>query len=360
MGARRADRCKDRTFFFTSGDVLRSDVAISARRSDPHAAVHRLHEGRTGPNNVSTYVIEHVPGVVHAPIATSGRPASCWARRCSGSDADRVAGRSDSVQPAGHRRGHVQHDIAAQGPAVDGARRSQLQRGQAIASTARSTGRRVDKVLFGDPGRVSRLQHDLADQQHALQHELDAHLVADMLNEASFSWVRVYGNLPLNPRPDVPGIQVTGIDALPDDVGAERVRAEQLRVARRRHLDAWRAQLKIGGALHARARRQRGVASVQPPDLHVQQRVRLRGRSPAARTTWPSIRRTGGRPSPTPAAATARSRSRRSSRTTGRSNRISRSAGGLRYEGVPEHLRRGGRHDRASSSRTDRRPADTI
>ena len=35
---------KDRTFFFTSGDVLRSDVAISGARVDPDAAVHRLHE----------------------------------------------------------------------------------------------------------------------------------------------------------------------------------------------------------------------------------------------------------------------------------------------------------------------------
>src|SRR5205814_345715 len=34
---------------------------------------------------------------------------------------------------------------------------------------------------------------------------------SNMLNEAAFSWVRVYGNLPLN-RPDIPGIQVTGIE----------------------------------------------------------------------------------------------------------------------------------------------------
>ena len=68
-----------------------------------------------------------------------------------------------------------------------------------------------------------------------------------MVNEATFSWVRPWGEL-LNPRPDVPGITVTGIERISDGVGSERVRAEQLRMARRRHLDPWLAQLKVGGA----------------------------------------------------------------------------------------------------------------
>ena len=77
---------------------------------------------------------------------------------------------------------------------------------------ARSTGRRSTRCCFGTPDVYPDFNTHLADQQHALQHELDADRLADTCSTRRRSpGVQVYGNLPLN-RPDVPGIQVTGIE----------------------------------------------------------------------------------------------------------------------------------------------------
>ncbi len=77
---------RDRTFFFTSGDVLRSDVAINraGRRAD--AAVQRLHADEPAEQHVDL-CDEHVPAVVHrgaelphGGAATSARPAPAATR----------------------------------------------------------------------------------------------------------------------------------------------------------------------------------------------------------------------------------------------------------------------------------------
>ena len=62
-----------------------------------------------------------------------------------------------------------------------------------------------------DSGRrsVSGLHGGVPDQQHALQLNWTRMVSSSVLNEASFGWVRPWGEL-LNPRPDIPGVTVTG------------------------------------------------------------------------------------------------------------------------------------------------------
>ncbi len=69
----------------------------------------------------------------------------------------------------------------------------------------------VDKVLFGVPDVYPDFNTISPTNGMQFNTNWARSISSNMLNEAQFSWVRVYGNLPLN-RPDVPGIQVTGIE----------------------------------------------------------------------------------------------------------------------------------------------------
>ena len=110
------------------------------RRANRDAAVHRLHEAEPAEQRLDVRD-EHVPGVVHRRAELPDRrPAARlvvlgWRRH-------RLAGRRNPVQSAGDRRGHVQHDVAAQGPAVDRRASTITSTTARIGSTARSTARR--------------------------------------------------------------------------------------------------------------------------------------------------------------------------------------------------------------------------
>ncbi len=166
---------KDRTFFFTSGDVLRSEVAISrAARIVTPQFIDFMTQNR--PEQRLDVRDEHVPGVVQRRAELPDRrPAARlvvlgWRRH-------RLAGRRNPVQSAGDRRGHIQHHVAAQGPAVDRAHRSspQRQQGSDLRRDQPHDGR---QGVVRHAGCLPGLQHHLANQQPALQHELDADRLA--------------------------------------------------------------------------------------------------------------------------------------------------------------------------------------
>ena len=69
----------------------------------------------------------------------------------------------------------------------------------------------VDKVLFGTPDVYPDFNTISPTNSLHFNTNWTRIVSPHMVNEASFSYVHVYGNLPLN-RPDVPGIQVTGIE----------------------------------------------------------------------------------------------------------------------------------------------------
>jgi hypothetical protein len=199
---------KDHTFFFTSGDVLRSDVAITrtARIVTPQF-IQFMEQSR--PNNISSYVMKTFPASFSAErnFLTAGELLST---SCAGSElitspvgaipcnlAVTGEGTFSTTSP---RKGfqwtargdHYFNDI----------------KDRVFASFNRTT---VDKVLFGTPDVYP--DFNTISPTSALHFNTNWTRIVSptLLNEASFSWVRVYGNLPLN-RPDVPGIQVTGIE----------------------------------------------------------------------------------------------------------------------------------------------------
>ena len=215
------------------------------------------------PNNVSTYVAEQLPRLVHARPQLPSRPASTE-RAVLRVDADRLAGRPDPLQSAGHRRGDVERDVAAQRPAVDGARRSP-------PSTRAGSHLRLVQPHDDRQGRLRRAERlSRASPRRRRRAACTSTPTGPGSSRRRWSTRRRSrgcgpGASSLNPRPDIPGIAITGIAGYqPAGFGPERVRAEQLRVARRGHVDARLAQPEARRRLHARARRQRFVAHLQP------------------------------------------------------------------------------------------------
>jgi len=199
---------KDHTFFFTSGDVLRSDVAISRTGTivTPQF-INFMKQSR--PNNVSTYVMSTFPASFGADrnFKTAGQLLNA---SCSGS-----ATISSSV-------GAIPCDLPVTGEGTFNTTspRKGLQwtlrgdhyfngnKDRIFGSFNRTN---VDKVLFGVPDVYPDFNTISPTNTMHFNSNWTRMLSSSKLNEASFSWVRVYGNLPLN-RPDVPGIQVTGIE----------------------------------------------------------------------------------------------------------------------------------------------------
>lgn len=199
---------RGRTFFFTSGDMLRSQVAVNRNTNIVTPEFIRFME-TSRPNNTSTYVMKTFPASFAAErnfrTAADHLNASC-------------AGSALIASPVGP----IPCNLPVTGEGTFN-----------ITSPRRGlqwTGR-VDHYLndgkdrvYGSFNRtaVENLrppQPDVYSLFNTLSPTNSMHgnsnwtrvISTNALNEASFAWVRVYGNQPLN-RPDVPGIQVTGIE----------------------------------------------------------------------------------------------------------------------------------------------------
>lgn len=199
---------RDRTFFFTSGDILRSDVAIN-RTGRVLTQQFKDFMRTSRPNNTSTFVMNTFQPSFTAErnFLTAGQMLST---ACAGSEAITspvgaipcnlpVTGEGTFNTTSPRRglqwTGRVDHYLNGMKDRIYG-------------SFNRTT---VDKVLFGTPDVYPDFNTISPTNGMQFNTNWARSISSNMLNEAQFSWVRVYGNLPLN-RPDVPGIQVTGIE----------------------------------------------------------------------------------------------------------------------------------------------------
>ena len=214
----------------------------------------------------------------------------------------------------------------------------------------------TDKVGFGEPSVYPGVHRAVADQQHALQHQLDEDRLADDGQR---------------------GVVLVGAALGRADQPASR--HPRHHDHRRRRLSAggfgpnefvqnsfeWRDvvtwtrgshSLKIGGAYTREHADNDSSRTYNRPHLRVQQRLRLRRRSAVQPdATSRSIRRPAAR-SPSSRASTAPSRSRRSSRTTGRCKPNLTREPRPALRGLPQHLRRVRRHGQHRVHDRRRRP----
>jgi hypothetical protein len=198
---------RDRTFFFTAGDVLRSDVAISRDSSILTPQFIRFME-QNRPNNISTYIMSTFPAsfVAERNLRTAGQHLGV---NCSGS------------APIDSPVGPIPCDLPVSGIGTwnETSPRNGFQwtaRGdhhfnsgndRLYGSFNRTT---TDKVGFGEPSVYPGFTAPSPTSSMQFNSNWTKIVSQTTVNEASFSWVRPWGEL-LNPRPDVPGISVTGI-----------------------------------------------------------------------------------------------------------------------------------------------------
>jgi hypothetical protein len=199
---------RDRTFFFTSGDVLRSDVAIN-RTGSVLTQQFKDFMRTSRPNNTSTYVMNTFQPSFTAErnFRTAGQLLN---QACSGSELipSQVGSIPCNLPVTGE--GTFNTTSPRRGLQWTGRLDHYLNgmKDRIYGSFNRTT---VDKVLFGVPDVYPDFNTISPTNGMQFNTNWARSVSSNMLNEAQFSWVRVYGNLPLN-RPDVPGIQVTGIE----------------------------------------------------------------------------------------------------------------------------------------------------
>jgi Carboxypeptidase regulatory-like domain/TonB dependent receptor-like, beta-barrel len=199
---------KDHTFFFTSGDVLRSDVAINRSGTIVTPQFINFMKG-SRPNNISTMVMNSFAASFTADrnFQTAGQ---LLGSSCSGA--------TPIASPVGAIPCNL--PVTGEGTFNTTSPREGLQwtarldhylnggKDRIFGSFNRTS---VDKVLFGVPDVYPDFNTISPTNSMHFNSNWTRVLSANKLNETNFSWVRVYGNLPLN-RPDIPGIQVTGIE----------------------------------------------------------------------------------------------------------------------------------------------------
>jgi hypothetical protein len=201
---------KDKTFFFVSGDILRSDVAVSGPRSilTPDF-VRYMQQAR--PNNISTRIARDFPA--------SFTP-----------DRDfRTAGQLLGVSCAGATLidspiGPVPCNLAVTGVGTWNATspRDGFQwtarvdhnfnegKDRLYASFNRTTTRKVGNPGNPVPEVYPGFTADGPTSSLHLNTNWTRIVTSNVVNEMQFSWVRPYGELE-NPNADIPGITVTGI-----------------------------------------------------------------------------------------------------------------------------------------------------
>jgi hypothetical protein len=198
---------RDRTFFFTSGDVLRSDVAISRDTTVITPDFARFMQ-QSRPNNISTYIMNTFPAsfTPDRNIRTAG---SLLSSTCSGATPI-----DSSVGPIPCNLG-----VFGVGTWNDTSPRNGLQwtgrvdhnlnggHDRLYGSFNRTT---TDKVGFGEPSVYPAFTAPSPTSSMHVNANYTKILSPRLLNEASFSWVRPWGEL-TNPYPEVPGITVGGL-----------------------------------------------------------------------------------------------------------------------------------------------------
>jgi hypothetical protein len=198
---------KDHTFFFTSGDVLRSAVAISRASTIITPAFARFMQTNR-PNNVSTYVLNSFPASFEPDrnFLTAGQALGS---SCSGA--------TPISSPVGEIA--CNFPIRGEGTWNETSPRNGLQwtarvdhhfnegRDRLYGSFNRTT---TDKVGFGEPSVYPAFTAPSPTNSMHFNTNWTKIVSPTMINEASFSWVRPWGEL-TNPRPDIPGIAITGV-----------------------------------------------------------------------------------------------------------------------------------------------------
>jgi Carboxypeptidase regulatory-like domain len=198
---------RDRTFFFTSGDVLRSDVAVSGARTILTPDFIRFME-TARPNNVSTYIAKGFPASF-APdrnVRTAGQHLGA---ACSGGQLiDSPIGQVPCNLP-----------VTGEGTWNETSPRNGFQWTARVDHTIREGKDRIygafnrtttDKVGFGTPEVYPGFTAASPTSSMHFNTNWTRILSPTTVNETSFSWVRPWGEL-LNPNPEIPGVSVTGI-----------------------------------------------------------------------------------------------------------------------------------------------------
>jgi Carboxypeptidase regulatory-like domain len=198
---------RDRTFFFASGDVLRSGVAISRDTTVITPDFARFMQ-QNRPSNVSTFVANSFPAsfTPDRNLRTAGQLLNA---SCSGST------------PITSPIGSIPCDFPVIGVGTwnESSPRNGLQwsaridhtfnggRDRLYGSVNRTT---TDKVGFGEPSVYPAFTAPSPTSSTHVNTNYTKILSPTLLNEASFSWVRPWGEL-TNPHPEVPGITIGGL-----------------------------------------------------------------------------------------------------------------------------------------------------
>jgi hypothetical protein len=195
---------RDRTFFFVSGDVLRSGVAISRDVTVVTPDFARFMQ-QNRPNNVSTYIMNTFPASF-TPDRSLRTAGSLLNSTCAGSES--------ISSPVGAIPCNL--PVMGVGTWNDTSPRNGLQwtarvdhnfnsgKDRLYGSINRTT---TDKVGFGEPSVYPAFTAPSPTNSMHVNTNYTKVLAATLLNEASFSWVRPWGEL-TNPYPEVPGITV--------------------------------------------------------------------------------------------------------------------------------------------------------
>jgi hypothetical protein len=198
---------RDKTFFFVSGDVLRSDVAVSELRTilTPQF-IQFMQQAR--PNNISTGIARDFPASF-TPDRNFRTAGQILGASCSG------------ATPISSPIGSVPCDLPVTGAGIwnETSPRNGFQwtaridhhfregKDRIYASFNRTT---TDKVGFGTPEVYPAFTESSPTSSLQLNTNWTRIVSPNLVNEFSFSWVRPYGELE-NQNADIPGITVTGL-----------------------------------------------------------------------------------------------------------------------------------------------------
>jgi Carboxypeptidase regulatory-like domain len=198
---------KDKTFFFVSGDVLRSDVAVSGVISVLTPQFISLMQDRR-PSNISTRIARDFPASF-TPDRNFRTAGQILGSSCTGST------------PIDTPIGPVPCDFQATGSGIwnETSPRNGFQwtaridhhfrggKDRIYASFNRTT---TDKVGFGTPEVYPAFTANSPTSSMQLNTNWTRIMSSNLVNEMSFSWARPWGELE-NVHADIPGISVTGI-----------------------------------------------------------------------------------------------------------------------------------------------------